>query len=225
MTASNSSTESDAPIRRVLYFADPMCSWCWGFAPVIWDIHAMIGDWAPIGLILGGLRTGTRQPMRDKDKAAIRHHWEAVHEETGQPFAFSFFDREDFVYDTEPACRAVVAVRNLRPDRSLDYLEAVQRAFYAEDRDVTQVETLADIAGNFGVPAETLTRAFSDPSLAAATHADFALTQSAGISGFPTIILQQDDEVAPLAMGYQPFAALKPHLEAWMKASSSVSAH
>ncbi|MBK8908431.1 MAG: DsbA family protein [Rhodospirillales bacterium] len=209
------------PVRRVIYFADPMCSWCWGFAPVIAAVHDMLGAWAPISPVMGGLRPGTINPMRDKDKAAVRHHWEAVHKETGQPFDFSLFDRDNFVYDTEPACRAVVAVRSVAPEQTLRYLHAVQRAFYAEGRDVTTAATLADIAGEFGIGAEAFADMFAAPDMAAATRADFKLTQSAGISGFPSVILQQADEFAPLTVGYRPFALLQPHLQAWMNAASA----
>lgn len=207
------------PQRRVIYFADPMCSWCWGFAPVIASIQDMLGAWAPISVVMGGLRPGTTHAMRDKDKAAVRHHWEAVHQETGQPFDFSLFDRDDFVYDTEPACRAVVAVRSVAPEQALSYLQSVQRAFYAEGRDVTNAGTLADIAGGFGIDAGAFAGMFDAPDMAAATRADFKLTQSAGISGFPSVILQQDDDFAPLTAGYRPFAQLQPHLHAWMTAN------
>src|SRR3712207_8936900 len=52
----------------------------------------------------------------------FRSHWEHVAELTGQPFEFAFFDRQGFVYDTEPACRAVATVREQRPELALPYL-------------------------------------------------------------------------------------------------------
>nr|MBA3324286.1 DsbA family protein [Paracoccaceae bacterium] len=44
---------------HLLYVADPMCSWCWGFAPVIADIRAAFRDRLPLHLVMGGLRPGT----------------------------------------------------------------------------------------------------------------------------------------------------------------------
>src|SRR5690242_8930931 len=40
---------------HLIYFADPMCSWCWGFAPVIGAIRQRFGDALPIRLMMGGL--------------------------------------------------------------------------------------------------------------------------------------------------------------------------
>ena len=60
-------------------------------------------------------------------------------------------DAELYVYDTEPACRAVVAVRTLQPEKALRFKERVSTAFYAEGRDTTKPEVLADVAHEAGI--------------------------------------------------------------------------
>jgi len=100
--------------HRFIYFADPMCSWCYGFAPVIWALAERFEGRMDVQLVMGGLRAGNTAPMREEDRAYIRDAWARVHAASGQPFDFSFHEREAFVYDTEPACRAVVAVRRLK---------------------------------------------------------------------------------------------------------------
>jgi putative protein-disulfide isomerase len=211
---------SEAPTagKQIVYVADPMCSWCWGFSPVIAAIDDAFGAAAPVRLVVGGLRAGETRVMDEKSKAYVRHHWEQVREATGQPFAFDFFERDGFVYDTEPACRAAVAVRNLAPDSTLDYFRAVQRGFYAEGLDVTRGDTLATIAQANGVTAAVFEGVFAAPEIAEATRADFELAQALGITGFPAVVLKDDAGYAFLTIGYQPFEALKPYLELWMRA-------
>lgn len=135
---------------HLVYFADPMCSWCWGFAPALGKIRAAFGDALPVRLIMGGLRPGAASAMTAAAKQEVRTHWEHVRDATGQPFDFGFFDRAEFVYDTDPAARAVVALRRSDPDAALEYFERVQRAFYADNRDVTSAAVLADIAAESG---------------------------------------------------------------------------
>ena len=60
--------------KTILYFVDPMCSWCWGFAPVMEKVRAQIGDKAEIQVFVGGLRPFTEQAMTDKDKSYVRNH-------------------------------------------------------------------------------------------------------------------------------------------------------
>ncbi len=73
------------------YFADPMCSWCWGFSPAIEAVRDAYRKRMKIALVLGGLRPGTTEPMTPTTREEILHHWHAVHERTGQPFHFVDF--------------------------------------------------------------------------------------------------------------------------------------
>ena len=45
------------------YFADPMCSWCWGFSPAIDVLRDEYRDRIKIALVLGGLRPGETTSM------------------------------------------------------------------------------------------------------------------------------------------------------------------
>ena len=114
--------------KEIIYVGDPMCSWCWGFSPVLKQIQQDYSKDAPLRLIVGGLHAFDTDPMNDQYKATIKHHWEQVAEASGQPFNYAFFEREGFVLDTEPACRATVVVRNMNPDVLLPFYERIHRA-------------------------------------------------------------------------------------------------
>ena len=205
------------PHPHLIYIADPMCSWCWGFSPVIDAIRARFGAALPIRLVLGGLRPGTTEPMHEAAKRTTREHWEHVREASGQPFDFAFFDREGFVYDTEPASRAVVVAR--RSGRELDVLKAVHRAFYGHNRDVTQAEVLADVAAEVGLDRESFLAAFGSEEARGETWTDVAIARKAGITGFPTLLggAAEGGEYAIVTKGYQPAERILPLLERWLE--------
>jgi putative protein-disulfide isomerase len=173
---------------HLVYFADPMCSWCWGFSPVISAIGERFGKALPIRLVMGGLRPGTIKPMDEASKVSMRSHWEHVHQASGQPFDFDFFERETFVYDTEPASRAVVVTRRRSMHDGLAALRRIQAAFYGENRDVTAAATLTKIAGELGFEAAQFRAEFDAAAALNETQSDFALSRNAGITGFPTLI-------------------------------------
>ena len=135
---------------RFVYFADPMCSWCYGFSPVITTLAERFEGRLDLQVVMGGLRAGNTAPMRTEDKTYIREAWTQVGAASGQPFDFSFFDREAFVYDTEPACRAVVTARRLLPRLALPFMGRISQAFYAENRDMTSTEEIAAVAEEAG---------------------------------------------------------------------------
>ncbi len=208
--------------KQLVYVADPMCSWCWGFTPVLEGLLDTVGDAASVHVLMGGLRPGTLALMDEAARNEVRSHWEHVREASGQPFDFGFFDRAAFVYDTEPACRAVVAVRRIDPGRARGFLAALHQAFYAENRDITDPETLVEAAGAFGYEPGGFREIFLAPETRQATAMDFDTARRLGINGFPTLLAREGQRAAPLTKGYQPIEQLRPMLQAWLSGEAHI---
>jgi putative protein-disulfide isomerase len=203
----------DTPI--LWYVADPMCSWCWGFSPVIEAIKAEYAPQLKIALLLGGLRSEST-PMTPAQRADILHHWQEVHALTGQSFHFEGALPEGFVYDTEPACRAVVTMGKLAPDMTFPLLKAIHAAFYAEGRNVVFAEVLAELAAGLGIDAARFLAAFESDDAKARTLAHFRQAREWGVRGFPTLIQQDDAGYRMLANGWHPLEDLRPDISAWL---------
>ncbi len=212
-------TTPDTNQKQLLYFADPMCSWCWGFAPVIKALAERHGDDIPIQIFMGGLRAGNTKSMTQQDKDEIRTHWEHVHERTGQPFNFDFFAREGFIYDTEPACRAVVTARSFHSSIALRLLERLHKAFYVEGQDVTDRDTLVALGGLEGVDVKTFAEKFDSKEATMVTTIDFEIAKKVGVSGFPTLLAGSDKEgFGPVTSGYRPLEEVEAQINEWLEA-------
>ena len=204
--------------NRLIYVMDPMCSWCWGFAPVA---EALIQQAEAAGVkahvVVGGLRTGSGAALDPDTRAYIVKHWQAVYEATEQPFKFEGALPDGFVYDTEPACRAVVVARELAADLAWPLVKLIQQAFYTLRLDVTQPVQLAALAEQAGVPRIEFVEAFDSDRRVQTTQADFAWAQGLGIAGFPTLLAERDGQLALLTNGYRPLADLAPLLARWLE--------
>ena len=170
----------------LVYFADPMCSWCYGFGP---ELEALLRDrpGLRVDVVMGGLRPYNTEAASPAFREMIAGHWQHVAGETGLAFNDAAISREGFVYDTEPACRAVVAVRATDPSRVLPYLKRVQRAFYVDGRDVTHPEVLADLASDEGLDRAVFLASHASQAAKDAVRNDFSATQQTGVTGFPTL--------------------------------------
>ena len=195
------------------YFADPMCSWCWGFSPVIEAVRETYRARARISLVLGGLRPGTTEPLSRQGREEILHHWHQVHERSGQPIRFDHALPEGFVYDTEPACRAVAAMGELDSTLIFPMFKAVQSAFYAEGLDVVRSELLADLATSLGVHAPRFLAAFESQAAKARTQTHFRQAREWGVKGFPTLALQTGASMRLITSGWQPLADIRASLD------------
>lgn len=181
------------PRPRILLFADTMCSWCYGFAPEMQLVLSALGGRAEMMLFAGGLRPFTKEPMADKMRGYLAETFGRIHELTGQPFADGAMQQPGFIYDTEPASRAVVTVRSLARGEEYPYMLAIQSAFYAGGEDITKTEVLAAHAEAAGLDRAAFTAAFESEAMRQATLADFQVAQRFGIDGFPTLVLHRHD--------------------------------
>ncbi|MFQ5708160.1 MAG: DsbA family protein [bacterium] len=191
---------------EIIYVADPMCSWCWGFAPVLDALREKYQEQFDFRMVLGGLRPGPAAVrLDDAAKADIEHHWRSVHEMTQQPFDFTFFERDGFVYDTEPACRAVVAMRELSPAHEYPFFKRLQQAFYAQNVDITRMEQLVSLAKQFDLEESAFSDRLASDAILEATRLDFLEARQLGVRGFPTLLLRIEKTGYFLSHGYQTF--------------------
>jgi putative protein-disulfide isomerase len=202
---------------RLLYVMDPMCSWCWGFAPVLESLaEQAAAAGVPLQLVLGGLR---RDGVAIDAAARVRYlgYWQAVNASTGQLFNFVDGLPEGLVYDTEPACRALVTARSLDVNSVWPLTQLIQRAFYTSGVDVTRASVLVGLAERAGIPRIEFAAAFDSAEQREATSADFSWVQDLGISGFPTLLAERNGQLALLTNGYQPLEVLAPLLGRWLE--------
>ena len=178
-----------------------MCSWCWGFAP---EIKTLAKEFS-VEVVVGGLRPGpSAEELGDRMAEFLRSHWVEIAERTGQPFDTEFLKRRDgWVYDTEPAAIAVALLRESQPPSTLDYFTDIQHAFYVEGRDITDYDELTDIAAPHGADVDRFRADLDTPEAKKRAWADFSRARNWGISGFPALIAELDDErLALLAKGW-----------------------
>jgi len=82
----------------------------------------------------------------------------------------------------------VVLMRDHHEASALPFFNRVQRAFYAEGRDVTRPEVLAGLAEEFGRGRDDFLAAMADPEASVRAWTDFHVAQRTGVTGFPTVI-------------------------------------
>lgn len=196
-------------MKQLIFVLDPMCSWCWGFAPVLRELEIRYGHTFSISYLFGGLRNKGDQPWNDDFKAYLKQHWESVAVQTGQPFNSDFFQRRTFDYDTEPASRAMVCMRHLHPEKMLKYLHHLQQAFYQDTQDITQERVLVKLSESFGVDVEAFEALMHSEAIKEETIADRFKARSMGANVFPSVVMIDAEGHLCVLKGYRTYEELE----------------
>jgi putative protein-disulfide isomerase len=206
---------------KLIFVGDPMCSWCYGFGKEMSAIAQSLPD-LEVQVVVGGMAAGSTQVLDDAGKQFRLTHWARVEQMSGAEFnREALMARENFVYDTEPVCRAVVTARTIAPGVDvLKVFRAFQRAFYVDGLDTTDGSVLAEVGAKaiaeqgIATTADAFFEAFTSDQVIDATQRDFELTRRLGVRGFPSLFVEIDGKIGQLSSGYttaeQVTQALKP---------------
>lgn len=175
---------------RILYVADPMCSWCWGFAPALAGLQKTYPE-IEVKIVLGGLAPDSSEPMEDSMQAYVQQAWRDVAARSGVTFNHDYWTKCAPRRSTWPACRAVVIARQHGLEREM--FAAIQKAYYLDARNPSDDGTLADLAEGLGLDRNAFLTALHSEKTQAALDEDFEIRRSIGANSFPSLGIEKDE--------------------------------
>ena len=177
--------------RTVLYYAhDPMCSWCYAFAPVWEKVRGLLPTGVSLKTVLGGLAPDTETPMPPEMQEKIQGAWRRIENVVpGTEFNHDFWVGCEPRRSTYPACRAVIAAREQGAEHEYAMLASIQRAYYREAKNPSLVETLTELAGGLGLDVQRFEATLTSEECERMLQEEIGRSISLGVRGFPALIL------------------------------------
>jgi putative protein-disulfide isomerase len=194
----------------LIYIGDPMCSWCYGFSKELDKVTSDFVD-LPLKIVVGGLRAHGTESFGSLS-SFLHEHWEDVYKRSGQPFSYDILKSSDLVYNTEPACRAVVAVRAIAPEKEYVFFKALQTSFYFKNENPTDIKTFSNIAASLGIDTNKFEKYFLSPVIINETERDFQLAITMEVQGFPSLLALKDGKIHRISNGYMEAAQIEKRL-------------
>ncbi|MCP4951193.1 MAG: DsbA family protein [Proteobacteria bacterium] len=196
---------------------DPMCSWCWGFAPGWRELVSEIPETVTVVDLMGGLAPDNEAPMDSAMRQYVQDAWGAVKARTGAEFNFEFWNKCEPKRSTYPACRAVIAAgEQASGARSLMY-NAIQRAYFLEARNPSDAEALECVAGEIGLDRKQFSEDLGSDHINRIFQLELESVAKLGVSGFPTIVVKRESPGEParydlLTAGFSDIDVLRDRL-------------
>jgi putative protein-disulfide isomerase len=185
------------------YVHDPMCSWCYAFAPTWRRIEAALPDALEVRCVLGGLAPDSDHPMPAQLQAYIQNTWRRIAATVpGTVFNFDFWTRCSPRRSTYPACRAVTTAKRFAAQHEQPMIARIQTAYYREARNPADLDTLCALAGEIGLDAEAFRDFIVGAECQTLLEQDLQLMRELGIQGFPSLVLEVGESRGAIPLDY-----------------------
>ena len=179
-----------------------MCSWCWGFRETLVTFQQNIGDAVHWQYIMGGLAPDSDEPMPEDMQQYIQGHWQSVAQRSAAAFNFDFWKQCTPRRSSYPACRAVIAAGLQGEEHKSAMIYAIQKAYYLEARNPSDIDTLSNCAIALGLNGDQFSNDMQSNSLKDLFLADLNRCREWGIGGFPCLVYQHGDNLHMLSNGF-----------------------
>ena len=170
----------------LIYCYDAYCGWCYGFSPIIKKIAEEYSFQLDVEVLSGGMMIGENKMPIEKIGPYIQGAYKRVEEVTGIKFGDDFLwhtanpDKSDWVMNSEKPAIALCILKEIYPERQLEFAGDLQYALYYEGRDLEKYT----ISEN-----DFYTKLKSDEYKEKAYY-EFALCKQLNVDSYPQVLIQ-----------------------------------
>ncbi len=200
---------------RLLYFHDPMCSWCWGFAPVWRQVRDNLPVHITLENIVGGLAPDSNAPMPTELQKKLQTIWERIQNTIpGTEFNFDFWTECLPRRSTYPACRAVLAAKSLEPSKEQAIISAIQHAYYLQAKNPSDLDVLQECAVSVGLDEERFIKRMKSVQIEQQLQNQISCYQKYSNGGFPSLVLKSDTKHQQIVINYNDASSILAQMNA-----------
>jgi putative protein-disulfide isomerase len=187
----------------LIYVHDPMCSWCWGFEPVKEQLFKALLNKLDILSLVGGLAPDSDSAMPKELQVTLQNTWKKIEQTIpGIEFNYQFWQKCSPRRSTYPSNRAVLAAREQGEEFAQLMTNKIQRAYYLEARNPSDIKTLVEIAEEIELDMALFLSAIKSESTQQRLLKEIEYTRSLGVSSFPSLLLKTKAGHHPIHLSY-----------------------
>ena len=93
------------------------------------------------------------------------------------------------------------------------FAHALQKKQYLEGKDFADNKVYEELAAEFGLDPEAFIEKFESEEMKYRTTQDFQWSNSAGVKGFPTVVLKNDQGYYLISNGFRPLEEVEKVIE------------
>lgn len=198
---------------KIIYVYDALCTWCYGFSPVMRAVYENYAGDFDFEVLSGGMIV--REQVRPVSGLSgfPGNEYKAVEEITGTTFGPGFLhnlEKGELIFDSEIPAIALSVYKDLRPQNAVEFVQHIQNSVYFDGKSSDDIELYRYLAVNEGIDPDEFETRMNDPQYREAAHYDFALAKQLGAEAYPAAFIQQSEtKFYLIAKGYADYETMK----------------
>lgn len=202
----------------VLYYVhDPMCSWCWGFKPVLEQLQHKLQSKLQLKYILGGLAADSETEMSQQMQSDIRSNWQRIQKTIpGIEFNYDFWQKNTPRRSTYPACRAVIAATLQGEENNTKMIEVIQQAYYLNCQNPSDYTVLYALAKKLELDEAQFKLDIHSENTQNELIKQISFSRSIGADSFPSLYLSVDKQFYPVVIDYNNADIILEHIQVYL---------
>jgi putative protein-disulfide isomerase len=209
----NLSQSQNASKVKLIYVYDALCGWCYGFSPVIEKFYSNHTTELDVEVISGGMITGNRTGEIGKVASYISLAYKEVENASGVKFGEHFLNhtlkKGTAIFTSIPPAIALSAFKFFQPQNSLAFASTLQKAIYFEGIEPMAINEYGRLVKVYGIDSALFVSKMQDTTIVQLALADFEMSGKLGVTGFPTVFIEQNGKLELLTQGFVSLAILE----------------
>ena len=203
---------------EMYYATDPLCSFCWAFEPTLRKFRYQYASYISNDTtVMGGMiekweKFGGDSSNGIQSAADVAKHWREIGD-----FSRMVIDGrvwlDEPIDSSFPSSQAFQIVRRDYPEQAQAFLRKLRETVMVWNQDISKREVLAGILEEMGLDHEKILNdadSFEGRSL---LNSDLGLARALTATGFPTLVLVNEQNQGVKIVGAQPYEALESALK------------
>lgn len=201
----------------LLYVHDPMCSWCWGFKPVLKSLIKKLPNDIHYKQLLGGLAADSDVIMPISMQDTIQSNWKNIQQSIPNiEFNYDFWTTCKPRRSTYPACRAVISAKIQNPELENEMITAIQKAYYLNANNPSDYSVLINLADDIGLDINKFEIDMLSDQVNELLISEIEYSRSIGASSFPSLFIEKNNTHHPIVLDYNNADIIVEHIESFI---------
>ena len=201
-------------MNTLYYVLDPMCSWCYAFAPTWQKLFKNLPSGLHVEYVHGGLAPHSDVLMPQTMQTMLQNTWRDIEQRVGTKLNYDFWSTCKPRRSTYLACQACVCARV--QGKEYEMIKEIQKAYYLNASNPSDRDTLEFVASNINLDVEKFSFDLESKEIINIFEKDLAQRRKLGANGFPSLILKTDNNYFNIAVDYTHYEPILKQINSYM---------